>query len=433
MSTFAIWTLVILFGTLFLCMIFFRWPVFLSMLTACVVWGLIFPGKLPSSTIVSSIQGGINSTTYVAIIFYFLLGELINNSSLGDRLYGFLDGIVGHIPGSLSHINVLDSMVFAGVSGSSVADTASIGSMMIPLMKKSGYSAGYAAAITEVSALIGPIIPPSNGFVMCAVIMGVSVRRLFIGGVVPGILLGLVQLAISLYLAKKYAFPCHEWLGWKHLGKMTIRGFGAVALPLITMVCLFFGIGTVVEIGAITCVAAIIIMIIYREFSFKVLFKSLMTSSVRGASVMCILCVTGIFTFILASSGVIGAMSTAINSLHMSAEMLGAFCMLVFFVLGFILDPSVLINVIIPLMLPALVATGVDLTWFAVLAIMTINLGNITPPVGQLIYLTSSLAGCSAKDTIKASLPYFYGCTALIILLILFPQIITFLPSLIMG
>ena len=433
MSTFAVWTLVILFGTLFLCMIAFRWPVFLSMLMACVVWGIVFPGKLPDSTIVSSIQGGINSTTYVAIIFYFLLGELINRSSLGDRLCGLLTSITGHIPGSLSHVNVLDSMIFAGVSGSSVADTASVGAMMIPMMKKEGYPAGYAAAITEVSSLIGPIIPPSNGFVMCAVIMGISVRRLFLGGVIPGVFLGLAMLAMSYFLSIKYKVPRRDWCGWKHVFSSFYHGFGALALPLITMICLFFGIGTVVEIGAITCIAAVIILIVYREFKIKTLFDALLASAVAGAKVMCILCVTGIFTFILASSGVIGAMSSAIGSLNMSAAALGAFCMLVFFILGFILDPSVLINVIIPVMLPALVATGVDLIWFSVVVIMTINLGNITPPVGQLIYLTSSLADCSAKETIKASIPYFLLCTGVIIVLIIIPQIVTFLPDMIMG
>lgn len=433
MSSFAVWTIVILFGSLFVYLIAFRWPVFLSMIMACATWGIIFPGKLPDSTIVSSIAGNLNSVNYIAIIFYFLLGELLNNTSLADRLCRFLNSIIGHIPGSLSHVNVLISMIFAGISGSSVADTSSIGSILIPMMKKEGYPAGYAAAVTEATSLVGPIIPPSNGLVMCAIIFGCSVRKLFIGGLIPGIILGLAMLVISIIVCKKKHYPCSEWRGWKYVWKCTLQSWGALALPILVITALMLGIGTVVEIGAVSCLLAIIIDISYGDFSWKNFYVALRNAAVSGATVMAILAVSGLFSWILASAGVTAALGGWLGSLGLGASGLMALCMVIFFVLGFILDPTVLINVIMPLMMPALLVTGVDLTAFCVLAIITINLGNITPPVGALIYLSSSIAKCSSKETIIASIPYFLVVTACIVIMILFPQIITFLPNLIMG
>lgn len=433
MASFAFWTAVILFGSLFLYMIVFRWPVFLCMAGACATWGIIFSGQLPSSTIVSSLIGNLNNSAYVAIVFYFLLGELLNNTSLGDRLFNFLDSIVGHIPGGMSHINVLDSVIFAGVSGSSTADTASIGSIMINMMKKEGYPAGYAAAITEASALIGPIIPPSNGFVMLAIILGCSTRGLFIGGIIPGLLMGILMLAVSIYWSYKAHFPCHEWRGWKHVAVTFLHGLGAVVLPGVTIICLLLGIGTVTEIGAASCFLAIVISICYRDFSMKALMISVRNAAVTGGKIMAILACAGIFTWIIAYSGLTAALSNWIIALGLSDRALMVLCMGIFFILGFILDPSVLINVITPLMLPALLSAEVDLIWFAVLGLIVINLGNITPPVGQLIYLTSSLAKCPSTETIKYSIPYFVANLVLIILCLIFPGIVTFLPNLVMG
>lgn len=429
MDTFAIQTAVILFGSLFLYMLVFQWPVFLCMVMACATWGICFPGKLAGSTIVSSIMGSLNSTAYIAIIFYFLLGQLLNNTSLGDRLCKFLDALVGHIHGGLSHINILYSMVFAGVSGSSTADTASVGAVMIPMMKKEGYPAGYAAAITEMSSLIGPIIPPSNGFIMIAIIFECSVSKLFLGGMIPGLLMGFLQLVISFVWARKSGFPCHEWRGVKYAGKTFIEGFGAILLPVLTIVCLMFGIGTVVEIGALSVFLAVAITVVYREFHWRDLAKSLIDSAVAGGKVMAILCCAGIFTWIIAYAGLTSALSSWIAGLGLGKLGLTALCALIFFVLGFILDTSVLINIIMPLTVVAVKAAGIDLIWYSVVALVAINLGNTTPPVGQLIYLSSSIAECSSWETIKYSIPYFLSELLLIVLMLLLPGLCTWLPG----
>lgn len=425
--------LVVLFGSLFVYMMALRFPVFLSMMLSCATYGLVFPGKLPIAIIGQGIVNGLNSTNYVAICFYFLLGELLNNTGLGDRLIGCLRSLVGHIRGSLSHINILASMVFAGVSGSSTADTASVGSMMIPMMVKEGYSRGYSAAVTECSSIIGPIIPPSNGFIMFALVFGCSVRRLFLAGFIPGVLLGLFQLGISAYLAHKRNFPRSDWAGWRNVWVQFKRGFGAFLLPVIVMICLVTGFGTVVEIGAVACLIAVIFSIIYRDFTWKSLFKSLGNAAATGGRILVIISASGIYTWIIASMGVNKAIASWVTAIVDSPMLLVCVCLLILFILGMLLETVVQHLVILPIMAPALIASGVDIIWFGVLATLVINMGLNTPPVGNLIYATASIAQCSASEVIKESIPFIVIMLVLVVLMILFPPIITFLPNLVMG
>lgn len=422
--------LVVLFCSLFIYMMALRLPVFLSMMLSCATYGLFFPNVMAKSVIGSGIVYGLNSTIYAAIMFYFLLGEILNNMGIGDRLVNFLRSLVGHIPGSLSHINILASMIFAGVSGSSTADTASIGSMMIPMMKKEGYSAEYAAAVTEVSSIIGPIIPPSNGFIFCSLVLGCSVRKLFLGGIVPGIMLGLFQLVISYYLAKKRHFPCSKWQGWRHVGKTLFSGFGAVLLPLFVIVLLVAGIGTVVEIGACSCILAIIVSIVYKDFSIKSFIKSIVNAGLSAAKILAIISAAGIYQWIISSMGATRTISDFVTGLNVSPTALVAVCMLIFFVLGMLVDTTVQHLVIMPLMASALIAAKVDLIWFSVLASLMINIGLNTPPVGNLIYATAAIAGCPAKGVIKESLPYLLVMILLCVILLFCPGIVTFLPNL---
>lgn len=429
MNTDVILGLVVLFCSLFIYMMAFRFPVFLSMMLSCATYGIFFPKIMAKSVIGSGIVYGLNSTIYAAIMFYFFLGEILNNMGIGDKLIDFLKSLVGHIHGSLSHINILASMVFAGVSGSSTADTASIGSMMIPMMKKEGYTPEYAAAVTEVSSIIGPIIPPSNGFIFCSLVLGCSVRKLFLGGIVPGIMLGLFQLGISFYLAKKRNFPRSTWQGWGNVWRTFKGGFGAVLLPLFVMVLLVFGIGTVVEIGACSCLLAIIVSIIYKDFTIKSFVKSIVNAGLSAGKILVIISAAGIYQWIISSMGATRAISDFVSGLDVSPTMLVAICMLIFFVLGMLLDTTVQHLVIMPLMASSLIAANVDLIWFSVLATLMINLGLNTPPVGNLIYATAAIAGCPAKGVIKESLPYLAIMLVLCVLLLFFPGIITFVPN----
>ena len=265
----------ILFGIMFLFLLL-RFPVFLALGLAATGIAVLFPGTVPVAVIGQGLLSGLSNYNFAAIMFYFLLGEIMNGGGMSNRLIKFGTAVIGHIRGSLSHLNILASMIFAGVSGSAVADTAAIGSLLIPAMKKEGYSGGYAAAVTASSSTIGPIIPPSGGLVLMGIYLSVSINRLFLGGMVPGLLMGVALLIVSFITSWKRNYPKTAWRGWKYAFLVFRESFFAFLLPVIVVFCLVAGIGTVVEIGALAVGCAVIISaFIYRELNLKQFIQAL--------------------------------------------------------------------------------------------------------------------------------------------------------------
>ena len=423
--------LLIIFGIAFFLM-FFRFPIFLCLTTGCLVFSFI-SGMVPLSVFGQGVINGLSNQALVAIALYFLLGSIMNNTGLTERLVKFVKSLIGHIPGALSHINILASVVFAGVSGSSLADTASVGALMIPMMKREGYPAGYAAAVTEVSSSIGPIIPPSTVMIFLAMYFGVSVRRLFIGGIVPGLILGLFQLILSVVISKRRHFPCTPFQGWKYVASTAKDGFLAALLPVATMVCLVAGIGTVVEVAAFSVIAALILAAAYKELTWKSLFASLENVAKQLAAILMMMGASGVFKWIIDR---LGLGKYLINSLTMFGDSPFAvviFVTIAYLILGCFLDSSILQFIITPMLVPSLLMLNVDLVWLCVMLVLAIQVGQNTPPVGVLIYITSSIAECNSRDTIRESIPYIIGTFSVVFLMMFVPKVVTWLPTLIMG
>ena len=425
--------MMVIFGSMIIFMLL-RFPIFFSLALACITFMLAFPGTVPTVILGQGIVSSLNSVPLVAIGFYFLLGEILNSTSIGDRLVGMIRSIIGWVPGSLSHINILASMVFAGVSGSATADTASVGAMMIPLMIKEGYPRGYAAAVTECSSVIGPVIPPSGPMIMFSLFMGCSVRRLFIGGLVPGIMLGFAMVIVSYIISKKRKYAYTPWKGWKYVWKHTKSGFLSVMLPVIVIIFLVFGIGTVVEIGAVACLLALALAFFYGDISsYRKVINMLIDSTKGAGSILCIIAICKVFTWILASVGVTNWLVTQFKILGTGPKMVSIIAIIIFFLLGMILQSSVIQLLIFPLLSPIVLSFGVDPIWFGVVSTIMIVFAVVTPPVGNLIYVTARLANCPATDVLKESLPFLATIMAVTILLFIFPSIVTFLPNFIMG
>ncbi len=423
--------LLIIFGIAFFLM-FLRFPIFLCLTTGCLVFSFV-SGMVPLAVFGQGVINGLSNQALVAIALYFLLGSIMNNTGLTERLVKFVKSMIGHIPGALSHINILASVVFAGVSGSSLADTASIGALMIPMMKREGYPAGYAAAVTEASSSIGPIIPPSTGMIFLAMYFGVSVRRLFIGGIIPGIILGLFQLIISVVISKKRHFPCTPFQGWRYVLSTAKDGFLATLLPVATMVCLVAGIGTVVEVAAFSVIAALILAAAYKELTWKSFCKSLSDVSRQLAAILMMMGASGVFKWIIDRLGLGKYLINSLTLFGSSPFAVVIFVAVAYLILGCFLDSSILQFIITPMLVPSLLLLNVDLVWLCVLLVLCIQVGQNTPPVGVLIYITSSIAECNSRDTIRESIPYILGTFVLILILMFVPKIITWLPTLIMG
>jgi C4-dicarboxylate transporter DctM subunit len=428
MNSIVIFELLTIFGVLFL-MLLLKFPVFISMVGSLAAYAVIFPGSIPLSVFGQGIISGLSSQNYVAVCFYFFLGEIMTNGGLGDRLIEFMDACLGHVRGSLSHINILSSMVFAGVSGSAVADTASIGSMNLNLMKKAGYPAGYAAAVTAISSTIGPIIPPSSGLVMLGVYFGYSVQKLYLGGIIPGVLMGVVMLVVSTVLAIKNDYPSSPWRGWGYVAKKAKEGLLACLLPAMILLCLLLGVGTVVEVGATSCLLAIILAAIHREITPKKLLVMLMRTAILSGATLAMLGFAGLFTWVISSMGVASWIAAQIASIGASETVVMAVCMLILFILGMIVDVPVVLMIIFPVMVPVVKAIGINPVWFSVVGLIVNQLGLCTPPVGTLIYMTAKIGDCPSSDVIKHLIPYIIALIILIAVMIVCPQIVTFLPE----
>lgn len=420
--------LAILFGLMFV-FLFFKFPIFLCMLLASWGFSLIFPGTVPDTVFVQSIVSNIGNVNFTAICFYFLLGEIMNSGGLTDRLIKFCQSLIGHFRGSLSHINVIASMVFAGVSGSAMADTASEGAIIIPAMKKQGYPAGYAAAITECTSIIGPIIPPSTGLVLMGVYLGCSVRKLFLGGFIPGFIMTGFLLAVSVIVSYRRKFPKTSWQGWGYVFETAKTGLGALILPMIIAFFLVQGIGTVTEIGAVSCLLAIILAVIYKDMSWKKLGTILLNTTVIMGKVLCVLAGAGTFVWIIASLGVADWLAAQAMALGGSSTGVLLFISIMLFIIGMILDVGVIQMVIVPVLCPVILEVGIDPIHFGVLCMLICQMGLCTPPVGSLLYMVAGIAKCPALEVVKESLPFIGILCVLVILMIFFPQITLWLPN----
>lgn len=414
---------------LFLCL---RFPVFASLGLAVAGMFFIFPGSIPVAVIGQGLISGMNSYNFCAILFYFLLGEVMNYGGMSDKLVSFGKAAIGHIRGSLSHINILASVVFAGVSGSATADTAAIGSLMIPMMKKDGYDADYSAAVTGASSCIGPIIPPSGGLVLMGVYLSCSINKLFLGGLVPGLLMGAFQLVVSYIISVKRHYPKEEWRGWRYLWKTAKSSFFAFILPAIVVYCLIAGVGTVVEVGAIAVMCAVIISsFIYHGMNLRQFAGCFARASSMAAKVLPCLAVAGVFTWIISSIGVSSALKTMLMGVTDNPVLILAVMLIILLLFGMILDVNVIQMVIVPAMVPIVKAFGIDPIQFGVVGMLVCQMGLITPPVGTLIYITASIADVNPLKVAKELQPFILALLILVALMTVFPGITTWFPNLI--
>lgn len=424
--------LCVIFGVLFLAM-FLRFPFFLACFTAAGAYAVFFPGSMSKFVFAQTFVNGLSNQTYAAVIFYFFLGAILNCGGLGDRMVAFGNACIGHLKGGLSHINIVASVIFAGVSGSAIADTASIGNLMIPMMKKQGYDGPYSAAVTQMSSIIGPIIPPSTTFVLLASMMDLSVRKLFLCGLVPGIGMGIVELVYSAYISHKRNYPSIPFAGWKNIWIQFKENFWALMLPAAIIACLTLGIGTVTEIGAVSCVFALFIsIVIYKEMDFKAFKKAIYDTARQMCTTLSMLAGATVFVWIIGTMNFSSDLAESLGNAGLSAHALFLLTILIIFILGMVLETTVITLVFMPVLAKILIVAGIDPYVFAVVGSIVTAIGLNTPPVGALLYLTSRIAEAEPLKVAKESMPFIVGLILLCILMVFFPQIVTFYPNLFM-
>ncbi len=378
------------------------------------------------------LNGMYASYLLLAIPLFILAAEFMSSGSILDRLLRFCNAIVGRFPGGLAQVNVLQSIVFASMSGSALADAAGSGKLMQEMMTRDGkYTKSFAAALSAVSAVIGPILPPSIPMVLYALVSDTSIGYLFIAGVLPGLLLGAVQLGLIGFLARRRNFPVEEKVPLRELPRITKEAFPALLLPVILLGCLYSGITTPTEAAAIAAAYALLIStVLYRSLGWADVGRSLVASARISISIGMLIAGALVFNYVVTIENVPKTFSLMLKAYDLSP--LG-FLMLVnvfLLVLGCILEGSTIILVILPVLLPTAQALGIDPVHFGVVAIVNIMLGLVTPPYGLLLFMMTKIADVPLRDLVRDVAPFLLVMIGALVLITLLPDFVLFLPRL---
>ena len=366
----------------------------------------------------------------LAVPLFIVSANIMNAGSISDRLLKFCVALVGRFRGGLGHVNVAASLIFSGMSGSAVADAAGIGKLIIDMMIKSGrYSPGYAAAITAATATIGPIIPPSIPLVLYALVSDTSIAALFLGGIVPGLIMGAVLMGTNAWIAHKRNFGEEEAIPLIQLPGITLNAAPALLMPVILLTCIYSGVTTPTEAAAIAAFYALLVSaFLYRTLKFKTLYDVFVDSARSAASVGVVIGASMILMYVVIQENVPQMISDVMAGSDVSPLVFLIIVNLLVLLLGCVLDATVIILVIVPLFIPTCNALGIDLVHFGVLIVVNSMIGLITPPYGILLFVISAVSQIALKEMIREIWPFLGILVAALFVMILVPDIVLWVP-----
>ncbi|MCT4682509.1 MAG: TRAP transporter large permease [Roseicyclus sp.] len=377
-------------------------------------------------------QGLYRSFVLLAVPLFIVAANIMNAGTISDRLLNFCVAAVGRFRGGLGHVNVVASLIFSGMSGSAVADAAGIGKIIIQMMTRDGrYGQGYAAAITAASATIGPIIPPSIPMVLYALVSQSSIGALFLAGIVPGLIMGVVLMAMNSYIAHKRGFVLEEPVPLRALPRKTANAFPALLMPVILLFGIYGGVTTPTEAAAIAALYALLLAgLFYRALSLRGLYEIFVESARASAAVGVVIGGALILNFIVVSENIPGMVADALVGIDMSPTAFLLLVMLLVLLLGCVLDATTIILVIVPLFIPACHELGIDLVHFGVLVVVNSMIGLITPPYGILLFVINAVTGIPLREIIAEVWPFLIVLIGALLLLVFFPGLVLWLPHL---
>jgi TRAP-type transport system large permease protein len=404
-------------------------PIALSMIVSAIFF-LFLKGQDPALAAEQIIQGLYDSFLLLAVPLFIIAANIMNAGSISERLLQFCIALVGRFRGGLGHVNVVANMIFAGMSGSAVADAVGLGKIIIGMMTRDGrYSPGYAAAITAAASTIGPIIPPSIPMVMYALVSDTSIGYLFLGGIVPGVLMGIVLMVMNAHMARKENVPLEIPVPARELPALTVRAFPALLMPVILLYGIYGGATTPTEAAAVAAFYSLILAaFFYRALSFRTLYNVLAESARATSSVGLVIGAALIFNYIVAAENIPATVSGMMQGLDVSPLTFLILINLLFLFLGCLLDATTIILVIIPLFVPTCKALGIDMVHFGVVAVVNCMIGLITPPYGVLLFVINAITGIPLRTIIRAIWPFVGVLVFALVLMIVFPDIVLWMP-----
>ena len=420
----------IVFLAVFAVLFLFRAPIWASLAISSSVYLVIAGEQL--SLIARRCVAGMDSFLMLAIPMFVLAAELMNQCGITTYMFRFANNLVGWIPGGLAHANVVASMLFAGKSGSSAADAAGLGTMEIKAMTDEGFDKPFSAAITAASSCIGPIIPPSIPMVVYSSLAGASIGKLFIGGIIPGILMGLTMMVICFIIAKRRNYPRVKGITLRDVGISFIEAIPGILVPVILLGGIYGGIFTPTEAAVVAALYSLVVgALLYRKISFKDLIRILKVTVVNSALIMIIIGAASLFGYVLTIEQIPAKLTEGLLFLTTNKYVMLFIFNIILLVLGCFMELNSILLIFVPIMIPVVNMLGIDLVHFGVVAVINLMIGTLTPPFGMMMFITAGIAEEPVHVVIKELIPFYIGLIILLLILTYCPVLVTALPSLV--
>lgn len=376
---------------------------------------------------------GVDNFSLLAIPFFILAGNLMNVSGITDRIFNFLTALVGHLRGGLAQVNVLSNMVFAGISGSAVADAAALGVMEIKAMTERGYSRTFSAALSAASSVVGPIIPPSIPLIIYAYLSDTSVARLFLAGIIPGIIIGISLMATNYILSIRQYFPRTQRASWRMLFRSAIDGAVGLMAPAIILGAILGGIVTATEAGVLASTYAILVGILYGGLNARKLWSALHDTVIMTTVIMFIIAFSTAMGWLFAFEQIPQLMAKTFISLTSSKYVFLGLVLVFLLIIGFFLEGLPAMLILLPLLLPLADQCGIDRVHFGLVVVVNLSIGILTPPMGIVLFIIAEVAQISFEEVLIGVLPFLVPLALVLCLITFLPELSLFLPNLLLG
>jgi tripartite ATP-independent transporter DctM subunit len=404
-------------------------PIGLTMIVASIIY--LGTSGQDMSIAAEQVLNGLNgSYVLLAVPLFIFSAGLMNAGSLTDRLLRFCNLLVGRFRGGLGHVNVVQSVIFAGMSGSAIADAAGSGKVQIAMMTKGGaYPPSYAAALTAVTAVIGPIIPPSIPMVLYALVADASIGYLFLGGVIPGMLMAIAQMAINSWMAHRHDFPISERVPLREFPRLTLEAFPALLMPVILLGGIYGGVMTPTEAAAVAAAYAYLIAaVLYRSLTLRQTWTAVVESARSTAAIGMLIAGALAFNYVVTSENIPNTVRGILAGWEMSQWEFLLIVNLILLVLGCLLEGSTILLVVVPVLVPTAQALGVDMVHFGVVVVVNIMLGLVTPPYGLLLFIVAKLSDQPLAAVVRDTMPFVLAMIGALALITFVPELVLWLP-----
>lgn len=390
--------------------------------------------NIPFGIISQRMVYGVNNFTLLAIPFFLLAGKLMNTGSITKKIFKFANSLVGYLPGGLGHTNIVASIIFAGMSGSAVADAAGLGTIEIEAMLDQGFDRDFSAAVTAASSTIGPIIPPSIPLIMYGVMGDVSIAALLLAGLVPGILMGLALMVLVAYYSLKRNYPRIPFPKLKEIWHDFKQAFWPLLTPVILIGGILTGVFTPTEASAVAVVYAFILtVLIYRELTIKDLINVFIETIKETAVILFIVAASSLYGWLLIKTQMPTLFMEKLFAISQNPIVILLLLNVFFLVIGCFMETNAAIIILTPMMIPLALKLGIDPVHLGMIMVLNLMIGLLTPPIGMCLYAVARVAKLNFDKMVKAVAPFYVPLFVVLILITLFPQIVLFVPSLVLG